>query len=165
MVDTTVLPDKGRKGRGGMAEHPIEGLMKTAMESIKEMIDVNTVVGEPVETQEGNVIIPISRVAFGFAAGGTEFESGPRQQESEGEETILPFGGGSGAGVSVQPVGFLVVTGDQVRFLPVDGRAVYDRIIDLAPQLIDQLQGLVRGRGRDGEEEARSRRRAEEYKV
>jgi len=146
-----------------MAEHPIEGLMKTAMESIKEMIDVNTVVGDPVETQEGNVIIPISRVAFGFAAGGTEFEGGARAQEGEGEETVLPFGGGSGAGVSVQPVGFLVVSGDQVRFLPVDGRAVYDRIIDLAPQLIDQLQGMVRGRGRDDGEGGR--RRIEEYKA
>ncbi len=134
-----------------MSDHPIEGLMKTAMESIKEMVDVNTIVGDPVETPDGSVIIPISRVACGFAAGGGEFEAangggqkgkGGDQQEGGG----VPFGGGSGAGVSVQPVGFLVVGQGQIRMLPVDGNAMVDRIIDVAPQMLNQIQDMFQKR-------------------
>lgn len=133
-----------------MSDHPIEGLMKTAMESIKQMVDVNTIVGDPVETPDGSVIIPISRVACGFAAGGGEFESAKgqngqdqqQQQQQQQEGMTVPFGGGSGAGVSVQPVGFLVVGQGQIRMLPVDGNAMVDRIIDVAPQMISQIQGI-----------------------
>ena len=132
-----------------MADHPIEGLMKTAMESIKEMVDVNTIVGDPVETPDGSVIIPISKVACGFAAGGGEFEAANGQQNEnqaaqQGTGTALPFGGGSGAGVSVQPVGFLVVGQGQIRLLPVDGNVVVDRIIDVAPQILSQVQAIFR---------------------
>jgi len=132
-----------------LAEHPIQGLMKTAMESIKDMVDVNTVVGEPVESQDGSVIIPVSRVTFGFAAGGGEFSGEPEEaREGDREEgpSGFPFAGGSGAGVSVQPVGFLVVGQGTVRMLPVHGGAVVDRIIDLAPQMIGQIVSLIRGR-------------------
>lgn len=125
-----------------MSSHPIEGLMKTAMESIKQMVDVNTVVGEAVEAQDGTVIIPVSRVACGFAAGGGEFETAGGSNNEEGQQ-VLPFGGGSGAGVSVQPVGFLVVSKEAVRFLPVDGTTVVDRLIDIAPNLVNQLQSLI----------------------
>ncbi|NPV90339.1 MAG: sporulation protein YtfJ [Firmicutes bacterium] len=121
-----------------MPNHPIETLMKTAMESIKEMVDVNTVVGDPVETPDGMVIVPVSRVSCGFAAGGGEYDTGV----SEGPGG-LPFGGGSGAGVSVQPVGFLVVGHNQVRLLPVDSNAAVDRLIDLAPQVLSQIQSMV----------------------
>ncbi len=135
-----------------MADHPIEGLMKTAMESIKQMVDVNTIVGDPVETPDGSVIIPVSRVACGFAAGGGEFEATGQQTDQQGggqggqqgRGTSLPFGGGSGAGVSVQPVGFLVVGQGQIRLLPVYGNAVVDRIIDVAPQLLSQVQSMFR---------------------
>lgn len=135
-----------------MSNHPIEGLMKTAMESIKEMVDVNTIVGDPVETPDGSVIIPVSRVACGFAAGGGEFEGGAGQQDNsggggggqQGSGTVMPFGGGSGAGVSVQPVGFLVVGQGQIRLMPVDGNAVVDRIIDVAPQMVSQPQSMFR---------------------
>ncbi len=122
-----------------MADHPIEALMKTAMESIKEMVDVNTVVGDPVETPDGSVIIPISRVSCGFAAGGSEFETGGEGSSDKG----LPFGGGSGAGVSVQPMGFLVVGNNQVRLLPVDGNLVVDRVIDLVPQVVNQIKSML----------------------
>lgn len=123
--------------------------MKTAMESIKEMVDVNTVVGEAVETPDGTVILPVSRVTFGFAAGGGEYETGTAAERGGGgvgggRETSLPFGGGSGAGVTVQPVGFLVVGNGTVRMLPVDGGAVVDRLIDLAPQVLNQIQGLLK---------------------
>jgi len=127
-----------------MGEHPIQGLMKTAMENIKEMVDVNTIVGDPVETPDGTIIIPISRVSFGFAAGGSEFESGEEEDKEGGGS--LPFGGGSGGGVSVQPVSFLIVSSNgHVRMLPVDKNAMLDRLIDLAPQFMNQLQNLANG--------------------
>jgi len=123
-----------------MSDHPIEALMKTAMESIKEMVDVNTVVGDPVETPDGTVIIPVSRVSCGFAAGGGEYDANSKDEKALVNK--LPFGGGSGAGVSVQPMGFLVVGQNQVRFLPVDGNMVADRIIDVAPQVLNQIQSM-----------------------
>ena len=96
--------------------HPIEGLMQTAMESIKAMVNVNTILGEPVETPDGTVIVPVSRVSLGFGAGGSEFE--PKGRDTGG----YPFGGGSGAGISRHPVAFLVVGGGQVRLLPIDDK-------------------------------------------
>ena len=89
-----------------MSEHPIEGLMVTAMNSIQDMIDVNTIIGEPIETSNNTVIIPISKVSFAFAAGGSEFkgETIDEYTKREKEEAIqyrLPFGGGSGAGVPI----------------------------------------------------------------
>ncbi|MDK2984655.1 MAG: hypothetical protein PWQ96_297 [Clostridia bacterium] len=128
--------------------HPIEGLMKTAMENIKEMVDVNTIVGEPVETPDGQVIIPISRVTCGFAAGGGEYMNGEENKDKKDKENkdggSRPFGGGSGGGVSVQPVGFLVVGNNSVRLLPVDGSAILDRLIDLAPNLASQIESLFK---------------------
>ncbi len=111
------------------------------MESMKEMVDVNTIVGDPVETPDGAVIMPISRVAFGYAAGGSEFVG-----QKTNDATNLPFGGGSGAGVSVQPVGFLVVGNGNIRMLPVDANNMVDRLVDLTPQLINQVQGMLAGR-------------------
>lgn len=134
-----------------MGEHPIEGLMKTAMESIKDMVDVNTVVGDAVETSDGNVIIPISRVTAGFAAGGSDFE-GAGDSKTKDEEGGFPFGGGSGAGVSVQPMGFLVVGQGQVRLIPVDGNVTVDRIIDVAPTVINQVSEMF-GRGKNKEKQ------------
>ncbi|MFC4078139.1 GerW family sporulation protein [Salinithrix halophila] len=146
-----------------MAEHPIQGLMTTAMENIRDMVDVNTIIGDPVETPDGSLIIPVSRVGFGFAAGGTEFTglkdgsedkesgrgSGKKSQEDEGPS--LPFGGGSGGGVSITPVGFLVVNNRGVRMLSMEGAThLYDRLIDLAPGVVEKLQGLIKGDGKDG---------------
>ena len=131
-------------------EHPIEGLMKTAMQNIKEMIDVNTILGDPVETPDGNVIIPISRVTFGFAAGGSEFESNmTKAKDNRGggaadDKAPLPFGGGSGAGITLHPVAFLVVGKEQTRLLPIEGNVLVDRLIDTAPQLIEKVQSLFR---------------------
>lgn len=123
-----------------MNEHPIQGLMKTTMDNIKEMIDVNTIVGDAVETPDGSVIIPISRVSFGFAAGGSEYGMGSKTNKEEGDTAKFPFGGGSGAGVSVQPVAFLVVAGSQIRLLPVNYSSVVDRIIDLVPNFIENIE-------------------------
>ncbi len=119
-----------------MGEHPIQGLMHTAMDSIKQMVDVNTVVGDAVETGDGGVIIPVSRVSFGFAAGGGEYGR-PKADSAE-----APFGGGSGAGVSVQPVGFLVVRGGDIRLLPIEANATVERLIDMVPDLLDQVAAM-----------------------
>lgn len=121
--------------------------MKTAMENIKEMVSVNTVVGDPVESPDGTVIIPVSRVSCGFGAGGGEFESPPRDGGVGQEQQSPLFGGGSGGGVSVQPVAFLVAGNGQVRLLPVNNNAIWDRLIDAAPQLISQIQSMA---ARDG---------------
>lgn len=119
-------------------DHPIQGLMKTAMQSIKEMVDVNTVVGDAVETNDGTVIIPISQVACGFAAGGGEYEL---YEESQAQD--LPFAGGSGAGVSVKPVGFLVVKMNEVRLMSVSGNPLAERVVDLAPQIMDKIEKIM----------------------
>jgi len=138
-----------------MMEHPIEGLMKTAMDSIKDMVDVNTILGDPVETPDGNVIIPISRVTFGFAAGGSEFMNMTNKKEKKSNEEAdnakLPFGGGSGAGITLNPVAFLVVGKEQTKLLPIDGNILVDRIIDAAPQLIEKIQGALGKNGKQGE--------------
>jgi len=133
-------------------DHPIEGLMKTAMENIKEMVDVNTILGDPVETPDGSVIVPISRVVFGFAAGGSEFETigvKPKEKEKDRNQELTaeadkhPFGGGSGAGITINPVAFLVVGKEQVKLLPVESNVLVDRILDSAPQLLDKIQSMI----------------------
>jgi len=128
-----------------MDEHPIENLMQTAMDSIQKMINVNTVIGDPVETPTGAVIIPVSRVSCGFAAGGSEFTALDGQEEKKGgeEKPKMPFGGGSGGGVSVKPVGFLVVSQDQIRLLPVEGNILAERLIDEIPNLMDKVSHLL----------------------
>ncbi|MFS8185272.1 GerW family sporulation protein [Rossellomorea marisflavi] len=134
-----------------MSEHPIEGLMTTAMENLKQMIDVNTIIGDPVETPDGSVILTVSKVGFGFAAGGSEFiidgkgkggdngnkpQSGPKQQ---------PFGGGSGGGVSITPIAFLIVSSRGIKMLHLDENThLLDRLLDLAPGAIEKIQSMLK---------------------
>ncbi|AEE91507.1 conserved hypothetical protein [Tepidanaerobacter acetatoxydans Re1] len=127
-----------------MDEHPIQSLIKTSMESIKEMVDVNTIVGDAVETQDGSVIIPVSCVCFGFAAGGSEFDAKGSKENDKKDKPEFPFGGGSGAGVTVKPVAFLVVGKEQVRLLSISQNTTVERIIDVAPQIIDQVNSIFK---------------------
>jgi len=121
--------------------------MKTTMESLKEMVDVNTIVGDAVETPDGTVIIPISKVAFGFATGGTEYEAKAKTNTNgDSKEAKFPFGGGTGAGISVQPVAFMIVGNGNIRLLPVNQNAMIERIIDLIPRIIDESQKLFKER-------------------
>ncbi len=117
-------------------QHPINGLMDTTLDKIKSMVDVNTIIGEPITSPDGTIIIPVSKVSYGFASGGSDIR--PRK------ETMSPtFGGGSGAGVSINPVGFLAVYKGDVKFIPVtkyDGPA--DRIVGLVPELFDKVKEL-----------------------
>ena len=131
-----------------MAEHPIEGLMLTAMSSIKDMIDVDTIIGEPIEAPNNIVVIPISKVSFGFAAGGSEFngetlDNYKKQEKDEQIQYRLPFGGGAGAGVSLNPVAFLVIQNDVVKLLPVEHSTSMDKILDYIPDLFERVSRML----------------------
>ncbi|WP_068775355.1 GerW family sporulation protein [Paenibacillus sp. FJAT-26967] len=131
-----------------MTDHPIQGLMKTAMENIKAMVDVNTIVGDPVETPDGSVIMPISKVGFGFAAGGSEFTTETIPGAGENATVSMPFGGGSGGGVSITPIAFLVVGIHGVKIVPLDNQThLFERLIDSAPQIVDRVQTIFKSSG------------------
>ena len=125
-----------------MSDHPITGLMSAAMENLKEMVDVNTIIGDPVETPDGSVILTVSKVGFGFAAGGSEFviDQGHSQ---EGQQTV-PFGGGTGGGVSITPIAFLIVGSKGVKMLHLDeGTHLVDKILDMAPAVVEKIQSIL----------------------
>ena len=131
-----------------MSEHPIEGLMVTAMNSIQDMIDVDTIIGEPIETSNNIVIIPISKVSFGFAAGGSEYkgETIDEYTKRDREEEIqyrLPFGGGSGAGVTINPIAFLVIQEDNVKLMPVNHTSSLDKLLDYIPDLLEKTNHMM----------------------
>ena len=130
-----------------MSEHPIESLMMTTMSSIQNMVDVNTIIGEPIESKNGITIIPISKVCFGFAAGGSEFcgETIKEYNKKDKDEEIeyqLPFGGGAGAGVSIHPVAFLVVQGNNMKLMSVEHDSCIDKLLDYVPDLIQKINDM-----------------------
>lgn len=155
-----------------MSEHPIQGLMITAMNSIQEMVDVNTIIGEPIETTNNVVIIPISKVTFGFAAGGSEFkgETIDEYSKKDKEEAIqyrLPFGGGSGAGVNISPVAFLVIQENNIRLLPINYTSAIDKLLDYVPDLMDKVNCIINRTMNDKQEEIKRKyenQKAEETK-
>ena len=119
-----------------MNEHPIQGLMGTTMEKIRDMVDVNTIIGDPIVTPDGTTIIPVSKVSFGFASGGSDIPAkGPKEV----------FGGGSGAGVSIQPLGFLVVHQGDVRLLEMNGPGdSMGKALGLVPDVISKISDLFK---------------------
>lgn len=123
-----------------MDKHPIGDLMETTMQKIKEMVDVNTIVGSPIITADGITLIPISKVSFGFASGGSDFQTKHQQQNQNNA-----FGGGSGAGVNIVPVAFLVVKGSNIKLLNIAPPAstTIDRIIEMVPDVIDKVGDLM----------------------
>lgn len=133
-----------------MSDHPIQGLMTTAMENLKEMIDVNTIIGDPVETPDGSVILTVSKVGFGFAAGGSEFIlDGGSKEEGQSKH---PFGGGSGGGVSITPIAFLIVNSKEVKMVHLDESThLYEKILDLAPQAVDKIQQMFSNKNEQGQ--------------
>ncbi len=127
-----------------MSDHPIEGLMKTTMNSLKEMVDVNTIIGDPVQSPDGLVIIPVSKISFGFASGGTEFDRSSENEDNDTNVKSFPFGGGSGAGVSVQPVGFIVAGNNQIKLLTVDeGNTALSNLFDFMNKITDSIQQAI----------------------
>lgn len=121
-----------------MQQHPIDTMMHTTMEQIRSMVDVNTVIGSPVTGTQGTTIIPISKVSFGFVAGGGEYSADDHRTRTVTTENY-PFAGGTGAGVSVQPVGFLVVGEDTVKVLPAQSNSAMERVVELLPQLMEEF--------------------------
>ena len=119
--------------------HPIGELMQSTLENIRGMVDVNTVVGDPIDARDGSTVIPLSRVSFVFVSGVGVYASAPAGPEK-------PFAGGSGAGVSVQPVGFLVVGREGVRVLPAQDLTAWERALNCAPQLLEDLKSLLQNR-------------------
>lgn len=137
-----------------MEQHPIENIMQSTMTSIKDMVDVNTIVGDSVVMADGTVIIPVSRIGFGFVSGGGEYlgEQGakaPKALEYGQDAGRPPFAGGSGAGVSVSPVAFLVAGNGKVQLLPVSTHSPFERIIDIVPGIIDDIRSMF-GKGKTG---------------
>lgn len=121
-----------------MQQHPIDTMMHTTMEHIRSMVDVNTVVGTPVMGTQDTTIIPISKVSFGFIAGGGEYRAEDHKNRTPAQENF-PFAGGTGAGVSVQPVGFLVVGNGTVKVLPAQSNSAMERMVELLPQLVEDI--------------------------
>ena len=112
-----------------MAEHPIQGLMGVTIEKIRDMVNSETIIGDPIH-------VPVSRVTFGFASGGSDV--GPASSKQM-------FGGGSGAGVSVTPVAFLVVSNGNVRTVQlVEKVSAVDNVIASLPELVDKVAALIK---------------------
>ena len=120
-------------------QHPIGDLMTTTMQKLREIADVNTIVGKPIVAGE-ITIIPISKLTVGFASGGSDFTS--KNQKPEDDNS---FGGGSGASARLDPVAFLIIRGDSVRLLPVAPGPIstVDRIVDAVPEVVDKVTEFI----------------------
>lgn len=118
-----------------MAEHAIQGLMGTTLDKIREMVDSDTIIGKPIQI-DGITILPISKVTFGFASGGSDFGDNPQKEL---------FGGGGGAGVTIQPVAFLVVQDGTVRTVQLaDPGNTVDRAITMMPEMMDKVSNMLK---------------------
>ncbi len=114
---------------------PISSILGTTMQNIKEMVDVNTIIGEPITAPDGSIIIPVSKVAFGFASGGSEFAA---------KNDKMPFGGGAGAGVNITPIAFLVIANGNVRLLQIgECSGSLDRLISMIPDIADKVKDFI----------------------
>ena len=119
--------------------HPINDLLSTTMEKIRTMVDANTIIGQPIQA-EGVTLIPVSKLSFGFASGGSDFTT-----KNQKPATPNTFGGGTGAGAKLEPLAFLVVKGDSVRLLSVapPPATTVDRVIDMVPEVVDKVTGFI----------------------
>lgn len=122
--------------------------METTLDKIKDMVDVNTIVGEAIISQDGTMIVPISKVSFGFFSGGGEMDTSKRKpaksQEETAKENAFPFAGGAGAGVSLQPIGFVVAKEGNITMLPVNYNSSVERLVETLPNTIAQLKDAIR---------------------
>lgn len=119
-------------------EHPVERVMDNAFTKIRTLVDADTVVGNPVTTEDGVNIIPLSKVTMGFLTGGGEYSDMSRQTYTE-----YPFAGGSGAGVSVSPIGFLVSDGKSVKLVNVDDKNPLEKLLDIIPEVVEGIMDGV----------------------
>ena len=115
--------------------------MTTAMKSLENMIDVNTIIGDIVTTSDGTVIMPVSKVSFGFAAGGSQFNTNKLNKYSE--DNKLPFGGGSTAGVNIAPMAFLIIKDGNTKLFTLDNSNPLDKLVDLMPDVLNKINDLI----------------------
>ena len=119
------------------------------MDKIRQLVDANTVVGTPITTPDGVTMIPISKVSFGYAGGGSDFVT------KHTGDRANPFGGGGGGGVTISPVAFLIVRGESVRMLPIAEPVTtsLDRALELLPDLVDKISAFLKDRKKEEAEE------------
>lgn len=128
------------------------------MNNIQDMVDVNTIIGAPIDINENISIIPISKVCFGFVAGGSEFsgETIEEYNRKDKDEEITyknPFGGGSGAGVNITPVSFMVINNGNIKLMPVEYCSTIDKIVDYIPDVIEKIEKIMENKKSKEEEE------------
>ena len=129
-----------------MAEHPLQGMMGITMDKVRDMVDSSTIIGDPIKVDAETTIIPVSRVTFGFASGGSDVGAKASKEM---------FGGGSGAGISISPVAFLVISPSGVRTMQLMEHAgTIDNAISALPELVDKLSAML-GRGKPSRETAK----------
>lgn len=118
--------------------HPLPDMIGTTMEKLQTLVDTNTVVGDPIVTADGTTVIPITKVSYGVAGGGTDFTT-------KTQKGANPFGGGAGASVTLTPVSFLIIKDGVTRMIPVAEPAstTVDRLIEKAPEFADRLMSLL----------------------
>ena len=120
-----------------MSNHPIEGMMDTTLEKIKQMVDVNSIIGDPITAPDGTIIIPISKISYGFGSGGSDL---PEKISSDKNR----FGGGAAAGITIQPVAFLTISAGNVRMIQVDPYyGSVDRVIGMVPEVFDKVNEMM----------------------
>ena len=126
-------------------QHPISGIMGITMDKLKEMVDVNTIIGDPIKIDEKPTVIPISKVSFGFASGGSDL---PAKQPKD------LFGGGSGAGVSIQPLAFLIISDGNAKLLQMSVNAsTPNALVNLIPDVVEKISGMVNKDKKDSAKE------------
>lgn len=125
-------------------KHPVSELMRSTIENIHQMVDANTIVGQPINTPDGVTLIPISRVNIGFGTGGGDY----------GKAQPRGFGGGGGAGVKIEPVAFLIIKDGVTRVLPVavPPASTVDRIVEMVPDLMDKAEKFLEKKQAEKEE-------------
>ena len=128
------------------------------MTNIQDMVDVNTIIGAPIDINENISIIPISKVCFGFVAGGSEFkgETIEEYNRKDKDEEITyknPFGGGSGAGVNITPVSFMVINNGNIKLMPVEYCSTIDKIADYIPDVVEKVEKFMSNRNKEKSKE------------
>ena len=130
--------------------HPVENIMKTTMEQLKAMADVNTIVGNPILTAGETMILPVSRLSMGFISGGGEYgcekRRTPIQRSAEemNEVSCYPFAGAAVAGMTITPLAFLSVNNGCVKVMPADYNTTFDRAVEILPELIGTVEEAVK---------------------
>ena len=119
-------------------KNPIGELMESTMQNVRNILKVDTVVGDPIITPDGITLVPVSKISVGFGGGGLEFGN------KKGGD-IRPYGGGNATGVKIDPIGFLVIKDGNIRMINImpPANTTVDRIIDLVPQVIDRVENFI----------------------